>query len=151
MLYILINPTKTKYSAIWFNYQTLLIRLMINKTDLLEWARKLKRNILAVWLAARDERTPFTAKVLALVVAGYALSPIDLIPDFIPVLGYLDDLIIVPVGIAVVIRLIPDRLMNKFIAAADKITAKPVSHTTALVIVLLWVTTAFAVYAVVAG
>ena len=149
MLYILINPTKTKYSAIWFNYRILLIRLMINKTDLLEWARKLKRNILAVWLAARDARTPGLAKILALAVAGYALSPIDLIPDFIPILGYLDDLILLPIGIAVVTRLIPDDLMKEFISEANNIAAKPVSYTTAIFIVLLWIAMALGIAAIV--
>ena len=62
------------------------------------WARGLKRDVVALWLAARDGRTPLAAKLLAGAVAAYALSPIDLIPDFVPVLGYLDDLLIVPAG-----------------------------------------------------
>ena len=64
-----------------------------------QWARAIKRDVVALWLAARDPRVPWFAKVLAGAVAAYALSPIDLIPDFIPVLGYLDDLLIVPLGI----------------------------------------------------
>ena len=68
------------------------------------WARQLKRDVVALWIAARDPRTPWLAKLVAAAVAGYALSPIDLIPDFIPVLGYLDDLLIVPAGIALADR-----------------------------------------------
>jgi len=64
-----------------------------------QWARAIKQDVVAVWIAARDPRVPWYAKLLAGAVAAYALSPIDLIPDFIPVLGYLDDVIIVPAGI----------------------------------------------------
>jgi uncharacterized membrane protein YkvA (DUF1232 family) len=75
------------------------------------WADGLKTETLAVYMAGRDPRVPWYAKALAVFVVGYALSPIDLIPDFIPVLGYLDDLIIVPVGLAIAIRLIPRDVM----------------------------------------
>ena len=75
------------------------------------WARALKRDVIALWLAARDPRVPLAAKLVAGAVAAYALSPIDLIPDFIPVLGYLDDLLIVPAGIWLALRLIPAELM----------------------------------------
>jgi uncharacterized membrane protein YkvA (DUF1232 family) len=68
------------------------------------WARGIKRDVMALWLAARDPRTPWYAKAVAATVAAYALSPIDLIPDFIPVLGYLDDLIIVPLGIVLAVK-----------------------------------------------
>jgi uncharacterized membrane protein YkvA (DUF1232 family) len=68
-----------------------------------QWARVVKRDVHAIYLAARDPRVPWYAKVLALCVAGYALSPIDLIPDFVPVLGYLDDVIIVPLDQASVV------------------------------------------------
>lgn len=73
-----------------------------------KWARAIKRDIVALWLASRDPRVPWYAKVAAGSVAAYALSPIDLIPDFIPVLVYLDDLLIVPLGILLVVRLIPE-------------------------------------------
>ena len=63
-----------------------------------QWARAIKRDVIALWIAARDPRVPWYAKALAMAIAAYALSPIDLIPDFIPVLGYLDDLVIVPLG-----------------------------------------------------
>ena len=71
------------------------------------WARALKRDVLALYRSARDPRVPWYAKAVAGLVAAYALSPIDLIPDFVPVLGYLDDLLIVPAGIWLAIRLIP--------------------------------------------
>ena len=77
-------------------------------------ARRLKQDIAALWLAARDRRTPIMAKLVAGLTVGYALSPIDLIPDFIPVLGYLDDLLLVPAGIWLAIRLIPADLMRSF-------------------------------------
>jgi uncharacterized membrane protein YkvA (DUF1232 family) len=105
---------------------------------LASWSLSLKRDAIAVYLAARDPRTPWYAKALALAVAGYALSPIDLIPDFIPVLGYLDDVILVPLGILAVIRLVPDDVMAESRAAAACIAARPVSRTAAVVIVALW-------------
>ncbi|WP_081815719.1 YkvA family protein [Phyllobacterium sp. UNC302MFCol5.2] len=78
------------------------------------WARRIKRDIVALWIAARDPRTPLLAKFVAGAVAAYALSPIDLIPDFIPVLGYLNDLLIVPAGILIAVALIPPALMEEF-------------------------------------
>jgi uncharacterized membrane protein YkvA (DUF1232 family) len=72
-----------------------------------QWARLIKRDTHALYLAARDPRVPWYAKVLAVAITAYALSPIDLIPDLIPVLGYLDDLILVPLGIALVVQMIP--------------------------------------------
>lgn len=83
------------------------------------WAKALKRDVVALWLAARDPRTPLAAKLVAALVAAYALSPIDLIPDFIPVLGYLDDLLLVPVGIWLAVRLIPLALLREFRATAQ--------------------------------
>ncbi len=76
------------------------------------WSRSIKRDVVALWLAARDPRVPWYAKAVAAMVAAYALSPIDLIPDFIPVLGYLDDLLIVPLGIMAAVKLIPPDVMN---------------------------------------
>lgn len=75
------------------------------------WARRLKLDVVAIYIAGRDPRTSWYAKAIALAVAAYAFSPIDLIPDFIPVLGYLDDLIIIPLGIMLVVKLIPENLM----------------------------------------
>lgn len=75
------------------------------------WAANLKRDVVALWFAGRDPRTPVLAKLLAIAIVAYALSPVDLIPDFIPVVGYLDDLIILPVAIWIVLRLVPDRVL----------------------------------------
>ena len=103
-----------------------------------EWARTVKRDAHAVYLAGRDPRTPWYAKVLALCVAGYALSPIDLIPDFIPILGLLDDAIIVPLGIIAVVCMIPADVMTEHRAAATLAVERPTSRTAALVIVCIW-------------
>ena len=102
------------------------------------WARALKRDVLAIWIAARDSRTPWAAKIVAAAVAAYALSPIDLIPDFIPILGYLDDLIIVPLGVALVVRLVPPDLMAEFRALASARPVRPRSYIAAVLIVGLW-------------
>jgi uncharacterized membrane protein YkvA (DUF1232 family) len=101
------------------------------------WARALKRDVVALWLAARDPRTPLAAKLLAGVVAAYALSPIDLIPDFIPVLGYLDDLLLVPAGIWLVVRLIPAELLAELRASAAA-REKPRSIAGAVAVAGLW-------------
>lgn len=107
-------------------------------TKLGDWARTIKRDVHAVYFAARDPRTPWYAKALAVCVAGYALSPVDLIPDFIPVLGYLDDVIIVPLGILAVVKLVPAEVIADSRAAALKAAEKPVSRVTAIVIVAIW-------------
>jgi uncharacterized membrane protein YkvA (DUF1232 family) len=102
-------------------------------------ARVLKNEAFAVYLAAKDPRTPWYAKALALCVAGYALSPIDLIPDFVPVLGYLDDAVIVPLGILLVARLIPQEIMAENRAAALALcAARPISRTAGIAIALVW-------------
>jgi uncharacterized membrane protein YkvA (DUF1232 family) len=103
------------------------------------WARTIKRDAHALYLAARDRRTPWYAKALAVCIAGYALSPIDLIPDFIPVLGYLDDALIVPIGILVAIMLIPPQVMAESRAAAALAAEQPVSWRAAAVIGLVWI------------
>jgi uncharacterized membrane protein YkvA (DUF1232 family) len=105
---------------------------------LTEWAHAIKRDAHAVDLAARDPRTPWYAKALAVCVAGYALSPIDLIPDFIPVLGYLDDLILVPLGLAAAVRMIPADVMAEHRAAAALAAERPASRTAVAVIVCIW-------------
>ncbi len=93
-----------------------------------QWAREIKRDVVAIWIAARDPRVPWHVKLVAAAVAGYALSPIDLIPDFVPVLGYLDDLIIVPAGILLIVRLIPPGLMDEFRAEAARRASRPNSR-----------------------
>jgi uncharacterized membrane protein YkvA (DUF1232 family) len=105
------------------------------------WGRAFKRDIHAIYLAARDPRVPWYAKLLALFVAGYALSPIDLIPDFIPVLGYLDDLLIVPLGLALALKAIPAGVLADCRARAEA-AARPVSYAAATVIVLIWIAAA---------
>jgi uncharacterized membrane protein YkvA (DUF1232 family) len=97
----------------------------------------MKRDVVALWLAARDPRVPWHAKALAGAVAAYALSPIDLIPDFIPVLGLLDDLLIVPLGIWAVVRMIPAPVMAELRAAAQS-REKPVSRIGLAIILLAW-------------
>ena len=108
-----------------------------------QWARELKRDVVALWLATRDPRVPFVAKLVAAATAAYALSPIDLIPDFIPVLGLLDDLILLPAGIWLALRLIPPDVMTDLRrAAGERIARAPASWTGAAVIVLLWMAVA---------
>ena len=102
------------------------------------WARMIKCDLHAIYLAARDPRTPWYAKASALCVAGYALSPIDLIPDFIPVLGYLDDVIIVPLGILTVVKMIPPEVMAEHRAAAAVAGERPSSRTAAVVVACIW-------------
>jgi uncharacterized membrane protein YkvA (DUF1232 family) len=102
------------------------------------WARQIKQDVVAVYFAARDPRTPLLARVLAMLVAAYALSPIDLIPDFIPVLGYLDDLIIVPLGLLAVIRLLPLDVLAEARARAAVVLARPRSRVAAGCFVLVW-------------
>jgi uncharacterized membrane protein YkvA (DUF1232 family) len=104
-------------------------------------ARTIKRDAIAVWIAARDPRVPWYAKLVAAAVAAYAFSPIDLIPDFVPVLGYLDDIVIVPAGILLTVRLIPPGLMKEFRAEAKRRIERPTSRIGAAAIVLLWLAT----------
>jgi uncharacterized membrane protein YkvA (DUF1232 family) len=106
------------------------------------WAKRIKRDVLALWIAARDPRTPWQARAVSALVAAYALSPLDLIPDFIPVLGYLDDLIIVPLGILLAVRLIPQGLMGAFRARAEAMAERPVSRVAAAVVIAAWVAVA---------
>lgn len=106
--------------------------------QLTAWARRLKADVVTVYLAARDPRCPWGVRLLALLVAAYALSPIDLIPDFIPVLGYVDDLLLVPLGLWLVLRLLPPVVLADARAHAAALLAKPRSVVTALCFVLLW-------------
>jgi uncharacterized membrane protein YkvA (DUF1232 family) len=107
------------------------------------WARNIKRDVVTVYFAARDLRAPMVARILAGLVAAYALSPIDLIPDFIPVLGYLDDLLIVPLGVLLVMRLMPDEVLANARAKADALLAKPRSVFAAACVVAIWVLLGF--------
>lgn len=106
------------------------------------WARGIKRDVVALWIAARDNRTPVVAKIAAACVAAYALSPVDLIPDFIPVLGYLDDLVIVPLGILLAVKLIPAPLMAEFRIEASRREGRPASRVGMAAVILLWILSA---------
>lgn len=108
-------------------------------------AKALSREALTLWVAARDPRTPFAAKLLAGLVAAYAFSPIDLIPDFIPVLGLLDDLVIVPLGVWAVLRMVPAPLLAEYRENAAALAERPVSRGAAIAIVALWLAAAVAV------
>lgn len=98
----------------------------------------LKQHTLTVYFAARDPRTPAPVRLLAVVVAAYALSPIDLIPDFIPVIGYLDDLLIIPLGMALVVRLTPPEVLASARMKAAQAASRPVSYPAATFIVAVW-------------
>jgi uncharacterized membrane protein YkvA (DUF1232 family) len=102
------------------------------------WVRTIKRDVHALYLTSRDPRVPWYAKALAAAVAGYALSPLDLIPDFIPVLGYLDDVILVPLGIMLVIRMIPPEIMAEHREIASASQLRPVSRKAAVIIAVIW-------------
>ena len=108
-------------------------------STLRKWAKELKRHTLVVYFAARDPRTPWLVRLLALLVAAYALSPIDLIPDFIPVLGYLDDLVIVPLGVLLVLKLVPPEVTCSAREQALAAVETPVSRAAAAIVVAIWV------------
>jgi uncharacterized membrane protein YkvA (DUF1232 family) len=107
--------------------------------SLKDWSRALKRDVHALYFASRDPRVPWYAKAMAVAVAGYALSPIDLIPDFIPVLGFLDDVIILPLGILITVRMIPPAILAEHRAAAAAAQERRVSRVAAVVIVSAWI------------
>jgi uncharacterized membrane protein YkvA (DUF1232 family) len=103
------------------------------------WARRLKVEVHALYLAYRDPRVPLYARVFAAVVVGYAFSPIDLIPDPIPVLGYLDDLVLIPLGVALAVRMIPPQVLAECREKAREMKDRPVSRVAAVVVVAVWV------------
>jgi len=116
--------------------------------ELKEWverwkqqAGKLRVEIYALYLAYQDERVPLYARIFTALVVGYAFSPIDLIPDFIPIIGYLDDLVLIPLGIAMALSMIPAVVMAESRERAREIMgqAKPVNRAAAVLIVLLWI------------
>lgn len=106
------------------------------------WARHLKREIIVLAAAVRDPRTPWYARALGIAVVAYALSPLDLIPDMIPVLGYLDELILLPAAIWLARRMIPPEVLAEYRAKADAGTSLKPSRTAAAIIVVLWLVTA---------
>lgn len=104
-----------------------------------QWATNLKRNTFALYLASRDQRVPLLAKFIIIVVVAYALSPIDLIPDFIPVIGYLDDLLLLPLGIWLAVRLIPKDVWRECQARAqEEVFELPRNRRAAAIIILIW-------------
>lgn len=116
-------------------------------------ARTIKRDVYTLYLAYRDPRTPWYGKVFAALVVAYAFSPIDLIPDPIPILGYLDDLILVPLGVMIAVRLIPPVVMSESRMKAEEMmrSGKPVSWVGALIIGLIWVVLAILAIKLVLG
>jgi uncharacterized membrane protein YkvA (DUF1232 family) len=105
-------------------------------------ARALKVETLALYHVARDPRVPWYARLFVGVVVAYALSPIDLIPDFVPVLGYLDDLILVPLGIALALRMVPSQVLDECRARAQLDASRPTSRVAMLAIVGIWLASA---------
>lgn len=106
------------------------------------WAKRLKANLILLWLCCREPDMPWLPKVVAMITVAYAISPIDLIPDFIPVLGYLDDVILLPLGIALAMRLVPDALLLRYRPQAEAMAGQRVSlkgrWIMAGVFVLIW-------------
>ena len=127
-----------------------MVSLLTNRIK--AWAKSLKRDVMTLWFVLRHPHTPWLARALAAILTAYALSPIDLIPDFIPVLGYLDDLIIVPLGIWLLLKIIPEQVLMECRNQADdwflQDQQKPRSWMGLLIILGLWVGAAWAAYAV---
>lgn len=105
-----------------------------------DWARRIKTDTYALYLAARDPRTPWYARIVAGLVVAYALSPVDLIPDFVPLLGYVDDLLLVPLGILPAIRLIPDPVLLDSRARSREAfrAGKPTSRVGLAIVIAIW-------------
>jgi uncharacterized membrane protein YkvA (DUF1232 family) len=101
-------------------------------------AHRLKRDAHMLWFAARDPRTPLAAKLVGGLAAAYVLSPIDLLPEFMPVLGILDDLLVITIGLSLAVWLIPEPLADEFRARAEAAADRPVSRSGALLVGLLW-------------
>lgn len=121
-----------------------MLSIKLSLSSIKSWARNLKRDSVALYLASRDLRVPWYAKALAVAIAAYALSPIDLIPDFIPVIGYLDDLILLPFGIWLAISLVPDEVMAECRAHASAVLQRPISRAGMIAIIVLWIAGALA-------
>lgn len=109
-------------------------------------AHRIRIEAHAVWLAIRDPRTPLLAKLFGALVAAYALSPIDLVPDFIPILGLLDDAILIPIGVWMFEKLLPDGLMAEHRATAETAAERPVSRWGILIVVALWALAAWLIW-----
>lgn len=120
----------------------------MEKEKIKDWAKELKNNVMAMYFAMKHPETPVYVKVFAAVIVGYALSPIDLIPDFIPVLGYVDEVILLPLGIALVMKMIPPKVLEacREEAKNNPHPAKPVLWVGAGVIVMVWMMALFFLY-----
>ena len=105
-------------------------------------ARALKVEMIALYHVARDPRVPWYARLFVGVVVAYALSPIDLIPDFVPILGYLDDLILIPLGIALALRMVPRDVLDECRARAERDASRPTSRAAMLAIIAIWLASA---------
>ena len=127
-----------------------MVSLLTNRIK--AWAKSLRRDVMTLWFVLKHPDTPWLARALAAILTAYALSPIDLIPDFIPVLGYLDDLIIVPLGIWLLLKIIPEQVLMECRNQADEWfrqdQQKPRSWVGLVIILGLWVGAAWAAYAV---
>lgn len=127
----------------------MLVRMKIGST-LKAWAKRVKRDGVTLWFAAKHPRTPWYAKALGVFVVAYALSPIDLIPDFIPVLGYVDDVLLLPALIWLTIKLLPPEVLAQCRREADEWMrtegARPTSKAGAVIIVSLWIASAVATW-----
>jgi uncharacterized membrane protein YkvA (DUF1232 family) len=110
--------------------------------QLRQWARTLKQQVLMLYCALHDPDLPWLPRLIAMLVVAYACSPIDLIPDFIPLLGYLDDVILLPMGIWLVLHLTPADIQQRARVQAAELQQKPVNRRAALVIVLIWLVAA---------
>jgi uncharacterized membrane protein YkvA (DUF1232 family) len=108
--------------------------------------RRVRIDAHAAWLAARDSRTPWYARVLGLVVTAYALSPIDLIPDFVPVLGLLDDAVLIPLGLWMFLKMVPGELFEEHRATAAAAAERPVSRSGIALVLILWLAAAGLLY-----
>jgi uncharacterized membrane protein YkvA (DUF1232 family) len=119
-------------------------------SNLRAWAKALKRDVITLWFALKHPLTPWHARAFAAVLTAYALSPIDLIPDFIPILGYFDDLIIVPVGVWLLLRMVPTQVLTDSKDQADEWfrqgKTKPMSFWGLIIILLIWFFAAWATY-----
>ncbi|WP_243444713.1 YkvA family protein [Sphingosinicella humi] len=113
-------------------------------------ARRLRVEVHAAWLAARDPRTPWHARAFGLLVTAYALSPIDLIPDFVPVLGLLDDAVLIPLGLWLLVKMLPEGLFDEHRATAAAAAERPGSAWGAVIVVVLWLVLALLVWRLVA-
>ena len=113
-----------------------------------KWAKELKYYLYALYLAYHRSDVPMVCKVVAITTVSYALSPVDLVPDFIPIIGYLDDLILIPIGISLAIKLMPLSVWNECKANAENLTLKslPRSKIAACIIILIWIFAVFYFY-----